>query len=114
MTSDSAKRDQPCAVEMVDSFLPAERRDAEGQRPAIGLEAARGARDAAVEVGDVGRVERIDRVEPLRRMARGQPDRPGAVILDGRGRPGAEARRLEAAHRREIEPVRAGALQPSA
>ena len=102
MTSDSAKARPAFVVEMPRQRDARKRRHAEGQRPAIGLEAAAGAGDALRQVVDVARIERVDRVQPLGRMAGRQPDDPGAVIVHGRRRPGAKAGRLEAAHRREI------------
>ena len=89
------------AVEIGRQRIARQRRHAEGQRPAVGVEAPRGARDALGRIGDVAGIERVDRVEPLCRMAGRQPDRPGAVIIDRCRRPGAEAGRLEAAHHRQ-------------
>ena len=66
--------------------------------PHIGAEAPRRSGDALVEPVGIGGIERIDRIEPLGGVPGGQPDHPGAIILDGSRRPGAEARRLVAAH----------------
>ena len=115
MTSNSDSVDHPPLSRWAGQYSPRQRRHAKRHRPAIGLEAAPGTRDPFGKVAHVARVERIDRIEALGRVARRQAHQPGAVIVDGRRRPGAKACRLVATHGRQIrQAVRARPRPPSA
>ena len=91
----------PLLVEELGELAARQWRQAEGERPPIGLEAPPRARNPLRYRGNIARVERIDRVETLCRMTGGEPRDPGAVIVHRRRGPGAKGGGLEAPDHRQ-------------
>src|SRR5690606_19831337 len=74
-----------------------QRRHPEGQWTTEGFEPAPQSLDAFSKIALIARIERIDGIEALGGKTCGQTDCPCAIIGNGRCRPSARARRLEAA-----------------